>query len=230
MEIAPITASTKQSIGENGMNEELLKEFWISEGEGVYTIQATDRAYELLGLKNKVKKAKNPHPHEIRLLDTIDSWYYRYAFLSFLSHQYQIDGLYRVSRGNSHDANLVKELTIIHGGGGWKDEFVIDTKMSDWTEYVVNRKKSISKDLFKRWSKEFDLSGYGEVERFVFCSYGSEIDGKMVFKFANRFLLGPANERMFRYKATAKDAVISSVCLKKLSVDEMEYCCEEFLR
>ena len=208
-------------------SDELLKEFWISQGENVYTIKATSRAYQLLGLSDHVRMAKNIHPHEMVLYDTIDKKYYLYAFLSFLSYQYQIDGLYRVSSGNAHDANYVNELTIIHGGGIWKNDFHINTMRRDWTEYVVRKESSVTDEVLMHWSEEFNLTGDGEDERFVFCSDKSH---KLMFKFCFRHLLGPANVPAYYYKATDKDAVISNVCLKELDEEEMKSYCEYYLK
>ena len=100
------------------MQKELLKEFLIEEYDfQVYGIVATDKAYAMLGLTDKVViKGKCPH-------DAMPIKYYRAALLHWLAKNYTIDGLVRESKGNSHDVSWQKEVVILNKNGIWKDKF-----------------------------------------------------------------------------------------------------------
>lgn len=92
------------------MNKELLNEFLIKTYGDNYAVIATDKAYELLGLKEKFVVYPNGYSS-----DTISKWHYRVAFLNFLRNNYFIDDLSRTSEGNSHDASWETEVIVFNG-------------------------------------------------------------------------------------------------------------------
>ena len=168
------------------MNDELLKEFLITKyGEEFFTIKATDKAYELLHLKDKTKTLENGTK-----VDTIDESYYRTAFLTFLSNNYHIDGLVRVSNGNSHDESIETEVIIFNNGGIWQDDLNEyrnkEAKLYESKPMIIDN-NNISKELIEIWSKTFDISHSGEGPRLIYCS---DSDNKMLYTLKHIFLYG----------------------------------------
>ena len=179
------------------MDENLLNEFYVIYCGDNLIIKATDKAYELLGLNEKMKIFANGV-----VIDTIDDWYYRVALLTFLRSRYNINGLIRESRGNTHDASWIKEITIFNGGNYWKEELNIykSQKASLYEDKpIVIDKSSISKDIIEEWSREFDLSSNGEAERLVYCSYNDKSD-KMIYLFKHTYIRGRANDMKYKNK------------------------------
>lgn len=166
------------------MDKKLLNQFLITKyGEEFFSIKATDKAYELLHLKDKTKTLENGTK-----VDTIDESYYRIAFLIFLSnYKYHIDGLVRTSNANSHDESIETEVTIFNNGGIWQDE-LNKYRNKEATLYeskpMIYDYKDLSKDLIENWSKDFDLYQCGEGTRLIYCS---DADNKMLYKLEHTY-------------------------------------------
>jgi len=176
------------------MDEQLLKEFLIIEYDGNLIIKPTDKAYKLLGLNEKTKKLRNG-----AIIDSIDDYYYRIAFLTFLKNNYTINGLVRESSGNSHDASWEKEVIIFNEGGSWKEEldkYKFQEGSTYETKPVVFNEDMISKEIIERWAESYDLSYNGESQRLIYCSYDDGSD-KMIYSIERCCLLGSANDKMF---------------------------------
>lgn len=189
------------------MDENLLKEFWISRCGECLVINATDNAYKLLGLKEKTNDIE---------INSIDNYYYIIAFVNFLKNNYTINGLVRESRGNSHDASWEKEITIFNEGGCWKEE--LDAyKIRESSTYekkpVVINKNIISKEIIEEWAKVYNLSYNGEDERLIYCSYSDGSD-KMIYSIQFTALLGTAIDKMYKYKSN--DFTLSPIFLKRI--------------
>ena len=190
------------------MNDELLKQFYIGKCSENLFINATDEAYKLLGLKEKLKSLKS-----CMNIDTIDRYYYIYAFVTFLAKNYKINGLIRESRGNSHDADWQEEVTIIDNGGAWKQELdeYRNKKASLYvSKPIIITQEVLSKDLLEKWAKEYNLSCNGEESRSIYCSY-SDGSGRTIYEFEKSSIYGRANDRMFMCKDN--NYAVSPVCL-----------------
>lgn len=180
------------------MNKELLDEFLIKKYGKDYGVFATDKAYELLGLKEK--EIINDWNGAAR--DTINNWYYRVAFINFLANNYRIDGLVRISRGNSHDANWETEVLIFNNGGAWSEELnLYRTKTGDLyvSKPEVIDKEIITDEIIENWSKEYDLSYNGEDGRFVYCSY-NDGSNRFCFSFETCYLVATAASKEYSKK------------------------------
>ncbi len=190
------------------MNDELLKQFYIGKcGENLF-ITATDEAYKLLGLKEKLKPLKAGMN-----IDTIDRYYYIYAFVTFLEKNYKINGLIRESRGNSHDADWQEEVTIIDNGGAWKqelDEYRNKKASTFVAKPIIITQNALTKDLIESWAYEYDLSYNGEESRSIYCSY-SDGSCKTIYQFEKSSIYGRANDIMFMCKDN--NYAVSPVCL-----------------
>ena len=161
------------------MDKELLKEFKIKEYGNDYAIYATDDAYKLLGLERKTQILSNGY-----IKDSIDIKYYRKALLIFLRNTYCIDGLVRTSRGNNHDASWESEVYIFKEGFYTHElNNLYRNKKTDLytASPVVLEKDKITDEIIDDWVNEYDLSGNGEDDRMVFCSYS---DGSNHFCFS----------------------------------------------
>lgn len=176
------------------MNKKLLSTFLITRvgdfNSDVFLIRATDKTYELLNLEEKEEILFSGAK-----IDTIAEHYYRTAMLTFISTKYNIDGLVRISRGNSHDASDETEVIIFKNGGLWAPE-LNDYRNREGNLYekkpeVINM-KSLSKKLIEIWSQEYNLSGNGERERFIYCS---DSRYKMLFQYNHTYLYGTPLKR-----------------------------------
>ena len=171
------------------MNQEILSEFLIKKYGDNYAILATDKAYELLGIKDKQIISPNGWT-----LDAISDSQYRTAFTTFLSNNYRVDGLLRTSRGNSHDANWKTEVRIINNGGLWSDELnsYREEQSSTYADKpdVIDEEK-LTNEIIENWAEDYDLTGDGEDERMVYCSYHDN-SGRFCFSFEKCFLIGTA--------------------------------------
>ena len=169
------------------MDDNLLNEFLIFNYNGNLVIRPTDNAYELLGLNEKVEKYDNG-----AVIDLIDDYYYRVAFLTFLKNNYTISAIVRESKGNSHDASWKKEVTIFNNGGVWQEE-LDKYKSEESSTYSVKpeiiNEEEISKEIIEGWSKKYDLSGNGESQRLIYCSY-SDGSGKRIYSVSRGISLG----------------------------------------
>ena len=153
------------------MKQELLKEFLIKEHgmAQMYTVTATDKAYELLNLSSKTTvKHKIP-------IDTIEPRYYIAALLHFLDKNYEIDAIVRTSKGNSHDASWQKEITIFKTDGPWQDklEKLVNEKSDCYSRKpIIKTESAVTPAIIDSWSKFFDLDGEGEDDngRYILCS------------------------------------------------------------
>lgn len=195
---------------ENNKND-IFKEFWIANYGGNLVISATDKAYELLGLNEKTKILKNG-----KKVDSIDNYYYIVAFLRFLKNNYNINGLIRESKGNSHDSSYEKEIYVFNDGGIFKEEFdKYRTQNSSLYEEkpMVISENALSDNLIEEWAKKYDLSGNGEGKRLIFCSYNDNSD-KFIYEFGHTYLYGTADDKI--YKNESNDFVLCPIYLKKI--------------
>lgn len=151
------------------MDEKLLKAFGIKETEEGYEVYAADEAYLLLN--SGVPSVGKEH-------DTVEDKYYREAALyraaalTYLASKYRIDGLYRQSNGNGHDASWVSEAYIFNSG------YCPDALSSRiekggrayMSSIIVEREEKITDEIIGIWAEEFDLDYNGEGPRIVYCS------------------------------------------------------------
>ena len=174
------------------MEKLLLNEFLIKKYGENYTVVATDKAYELLGLGNKEIKFPNG-----RIVDAIDDKYYRFALVKFLSSKYSIDGLVRKSCGNNHDEIAETEVIIFNNGGLNKDTLnqyrTMSSSLYEGKPDVIDKSK-ISDTIIESWSKEYNLKGNGEDCRLVYCSYNDNSE-KCCFAFKPCFGVGTAGSK-----------------------------------
>lgn len=171
------------------MDKELLNEFLIRSYGNCYVVMATDRAYELLGLKEKEEVIPGG-----RKRDTIFDNYYIIALVNFLSNCFRIDGLLRESNGNSHDASFETEVIVFNKGGMWCDE-LNSYRIKKGTTYEnkpeVIDKEQITNEIIKQWARPYDLSFNGEGKRLIFCSYKNNSVG-FCFSVETSYFVGTA--------------------------------------
>lgn len=158
------------------MQSELLNEFIIEHCGDIFTITPTDKAYELLDLKDKTYTSRNGFIH-----DTIDAHYYRAALLHFLANNYKIDAIIREKMGNHHDESWQKEITIIGDGGRWADKLEEYRNQKPSTYESAPRIKEfevLTPEMIDAWAKDYENeekygrsvlgSHYGGAVRFCF--------------------------------------------------------------
>lgn len=193
------------------MDKQLLDEFLIKKIGDNYAIFATDKAYELLGLAQKQVLLENGIKK-----DAIEAHHYIEAFVNFLSNNYCIDGLVRVSRGNSHDASWVSEVQIFNKGGMWAEELNRYRAEKGGTyeeEPIIIDEEKITKEIIQNWAEIFDLSGDGEDGRLVYCSYNDN-SARYCFSFEYCYLLGTASST--EYSKVENDMYTGSyICLTR---------------
>ena len=155
-----------------------------------------------MGVKEKTTRNLNGC-----VCDTINDQYYRAALINFLSSNYRIDGLIRVSNGNSHDASWESEVMIFNNGGLWHDELnLYRTKQGEtyFKEPIIIDKKEITDDLIDSWSDTFDLTGDGEYERLIFCSYNDN-SARFCFSIEQHFFVGRSTSNILSdFKKTSE--------------------------
>ena len=135
----------------------------------VLMIFPTDMAYEMLGVE-KYEIYKNG-----ACVDTIKDDVYIFALVKYINDRYQIEGLSRTSKGNSHDANWEEEIVIYKEDGVWKDLF--DSKKEEKggafnaSPLIIKHEKINDENLIK-WSLLYDLSDNGEEfdSRKIYCT------------------------------------------------------------
>ncbi len=183
-------------INNKEMNQDLLKEFLITQYDGNLVISATDYAYHLLGLAEKKRTLKNG-----MIVDSIPNWYYIVAFLNFLKNNYCIDGLVRVSNGNSHDASFETEVYIFNDGGFFKNELnkYEDREPSLYEDKpVIIKYNKLTEKIIEEYANGFDLTANGEGERLIYCS-SADGSAKFIYKIENCSLLGTAADKKYEY-------------------------------
>ena len=179
------------------MNNDLLKEFFITKLYNIYVITASDKAYELLGLENKtidsnIDKTKG----------SIPDYYCMVVFLNFLKNNYNINGLVRSSKGNAHDAYFEKEVCIFNGGGVFKEALdkYKTMKLGPYysTPTIINY-DDITEEIIEKWAEEYDLSGDGEDGRFIYCSNSNGV--KDVYEVMRSKSVGTAADQEYVYRS-----------------------------
>ena len=168
------------------MDKQLLEEFVIKEIGDNLIIFATDKAYELLGFTEKQIVLNNGINK-----DAIEEIYYKEAFVFYLFKRYRIDGLVRVSNGNSHDANWEKEVLIFNKGNVWSED-LNEYRSQESSAYVdapiIIDKEEFTEDMIQNWIKKYDLSGNGEGRRLIYCSNKNN-SAKFLFSFKKSYSL-----------------------------------------
>ena len=181
------------------MREELLKEFIIEEyGDSIYSVIATDKAYKMLGLTDKILPDKR-YP-----FDSMPIQYYRAAILHWLHKNYTIDGLIRESRGNSHDASWQKEVTIINKEGIWKDKFEkFRNQKPGCYEHVPVIKEiqleDLTPDMIDKWARTYDKNGDGEEEDGRYVLIAGANNTRYAFHFGQSHVLSTANAKSYSW-------------------------------
>lgn len=177
------------------MTQELLKEFVIEEiDDNIYFIVPTDKAYELLGLNEKIKLNRKNFP-----IDTMDAQYYRAAITHYIAKNYNIQALVRESCGNSHDANWKKEVIIIRKSEAWADKINMwkDEKADCYSgEPDIIEVAELTPEIIDKWAKTYDCSGNGEERngRFILCTR-KDCKVRVCFYFKNSYVTGTAADR-----------------------------------
>lgn len=180
------------------MNKELLNEFIIEEyGHGlIFSVIPTNKAYELLGLNEKVTINYGGHAR-----DTIGKKYYRAAFLYFLNNNYKIEAFVRTASGNGHDENERIELTILNNNGTWKDEIqrLRTIKAGCYNDVPIVREiGELTPEIILQWGDEYGICERLD-GRYVLCS---EEDGRARYfvKFETSYVVARANSKINRIK------------------------------
>lgn len=174
-------------------SKEIFDEFIIEQHSHnrFYSVFATDKALELLGLteENFKKSAEttgnSPEYERKRMLYLTLTPYYRAALLHYIKENYPINAIFRVSSGNSHDAFFQQEITILNSTGAWGG-YINKMANMDSSTYsnkpIVIREDELTDERIWEWAQEYDLSYCGEDRegRKVLCT---DEDGKAKYEF-----------------------------------------------
>ena len=177
------------------MNEKLLNEFIIEEyGHGlIFSVTPTDKAYELLGLNEKVVISCGGYAR-----DTIDKKYYRTALLHFLNNNYTIEAFARTASGNGCNKKEHIELTILDDNKTWKHE-IQRLKTTEAGRYndspIVREIGELTPEIMSQWGYEYGTCGERIDGRYVLCSDES---GKVryFFGFGTSYVVSRANSKV----------------------------------
>ena len=189
------------------MKEELLREFIIEEyGFGIYAVVATDVAYEMLSLTDKIISNKK-YPH-----DTLPVEYYRAAILHWLVTNYTVDGVVRESKGNSHDSSWQKEIIILNKEGVWKDQFEkFKNQNADCYEKapIIKEIETLTPELIDEWAKTYDLDGNGEDEEGRYVMLASANNTRYRFHFKHSHVVSTANATKYSWNRSESSRLYS---------------------
>ena len=109
----------------------------------------------------------------------------RQLLLSFILSQYVVNGLVRESRGNFHTESWQQEVTIINGGGVWKDE--LDKYRERKDELFVAKPIIIYRNDIdqQEWCKTYEeCCGEETTGRLIYCSK-SDCSEKYIYQFTS---------------------------------------------
>lgn len=174
-------------------SREIFDEFIIEEHSHnrFYSVFATDKALELLGLtEENFKKAAEATGNSLeyekeRMLRLTLTPYYRAALLHYIKENYPINAIFRASNGDAHDAFYQEEITILNSTSAW-DGYINKMANMNGSAYsrrpIVIREDELTDERIWEWAQDYDLEYCGEDRegRKVLCT---DEDGKAKYEF-----------------------------------------------